>query len=63
MMVRLVRLDINFEKLELGLGSMFKSSGSLRLRKTRLVTALVQTRIWSEVGEKRKEIWKINPPS
>jgi hypothetical protein len=39
-MVRLVRLDINFEKLELGSGSMFKSSGSLRLEKTRLVTAL-----------------------
>jgi hypothetical protein len=45
-MVRLVRLDINFEKLELGSGSMFKSSSSLRLEKTRLVTALVSPNIF-----------------
>jgi hypothetical protein len=31
---------IKFEKLELGSGSIFKSSGSFRLEKVRLVTAL-----------------------
>jgi hypothetical protein len=36
----MVRLDINFEKLELGSGSMSKSLSLLRLKKARQVTAL-----------------------